>query len=34
MKHNFQLHPQLDSYDQGRRIYSQNWQYTIPRHLV
>lgn len=31
---NFQIHAQLDGYEAGNRIYSQNWEYTIPRDFV
>lgn len=32
--HDFKIHAQLDAYEEGERIYSQNWAYTIPRDLV
>lgn len=31
---NFQIHAQLDGYEAGKRIYSQNWEYIIPRDYV
>ncbi|MFO8044897.1 MAG: CocE/NonD family hydrolase [Halomonas sp.] len=30
----FQLHATLDAYEGGQRIYSRNWDLTIPRRLV
>ncbi|QJQ96482.1 MULTISPECIES: CocE/NonD family hydrolase [Halomonadaceae] len=30
----FQVHAQLDAYEEGYRIYSQNWEYTIPRDHI
>ncbi|SFQ30823.1 hypothetical protein SAMN05421810_10636 [Amycolatopsis arida] len=30
----FIVHAQLDAYEDTRRVYSRNWTYTMPRHLV
>lgn len=32
--HNFQIHAQLDGYEGDTRVYSQNWEYEIPRDYV
>ena len=31
---NFYLRAELDAYEGDKRVYSQNWDYTIPRDLV
>ncbi len=31
---NFVIHATLDAYEGEQRVYSQTWDYTIPRHLV
>jgi uncharacterized protein len=33
-RHDFHIHAQLDGYEEDRRIYSRNWDYTIPRDMV
>ncbi len=30
----FQLHAQLDAWEGDRRVYSRNWQRSVPRDLV
>lgn len=32
--HNFYIHAQLDAFESGHRIYSQNWSYEVPRDHV
>jgi putative CocE/NonD family hydrolase len=33
-EHDFRIHARLDGYDGAERIFSNNWQYTIPRDCL